>query len=115
MPNTLTVSAPTAAEPAQATQGVPKRRLGSTGEMVSMLGLGGSHIGQKDLSDAEAISLMREAVEGGITFFDNCWDYNGGASAVLARLSQLVECIEGRFQRTDAGAAILHDRLENAD
>jgi aryl-alcohol dehydrogenase-like predicted oxidoreductase len=66
---------------ASATQhGVPKRKLGSTGELVSMLGLGGSHIGQKSLSDDEAIELMRAAIDGGITFFDNCWDYNGGAS-----------------------------------
>jgi uncharacterized protein len=60
--------------------GVPKRKLGSTGEWVSMLGLGGAHIGDGKLSDAEAISLMHEAIEGGITFFDNCWDYNHGAS-----------------------------------
>ncbi len=46
-----------------------------------MLGLGGAHIGKKDkLSDAESIKLMRDAVEGGITFFDNCWDYNDGLS-----------------------------------
>ena len=45
-----------------------------------MLGLGGSHIGDSKLSDAEAIQLMHEAIEGGITFFDNCWDYNHGAS-----------------------------------
>jgi len=60
---------------------VPKRQLGSTGELVSMIGLGGAHIGDKDkLSDADAIALMREAIEGGITFFDNCWDYNDGLS-----------------------------------
>lgn len=46
-----------------------------------MLGLGGAHIGDKGkLSDAEAIQLMRDAIEGGITFFDNCWDYNDGLS-----------------------------------
>jgi predicted aldo/keto reductase-like oxidoreductase len=65
---------------ATTTGGVPKRKLGSTGELVSMLGLGGSHIGQKDLSDAEAMQIMHEAIEGGITFFDNCWDYNQGVS-----------------------------------
>jgi uncharacterized protein len=60
---------------------IPKRKLGSTGVLVSMLGLGGAHIGKKDkLSDAESIRLMRDAVEGGITFFDNCWDYNDGLS-----------------------------------
>ncbi len=68
------------APPVPAPQGVPKRKLGSTGEMVSMLGLGGSHIGQKNLSDDESIQLMRDAIEGGITFFDNCWDYNEGLS-----------------------------------
>jgi predicted aldo/keto reductase-like oxidoreductase len=72
---------PQAAGPGEQTAaGVPKRRLGSTGELVSMLGLGGSHIGQKNLSDADSIQLMRDAIEGGITFFDNCWDYNGGLS-----------------------------------
>jgi aryl-alcohol dehydrogenase-like predicted oxidoreductase len=59
---------------------VPKRKLGSTGEWVSMLGLGGSHIGDSRLSDDEAISIMHEAIDGGLTFFDNCWDYNDGAS-----------------------------------
>ncbi len=60
---------------------VPKRKLGSTGELVSMIGLGGAHIGdKKKVSDADAIALMRDAVEGGITFFDNCWDYNDGLS-----------------------------------
>lgn len=59
---------------------MPKRKLGATGEWVSMLGLGGSHIGDSRLSDDEAISLMHEAIEGGLTFFDNCWDYNDGAS-----------------------------------
>jgi uncharacterized protein len=46
-----------------------------------MIGLGGSHIGQKDkLSDDESIRLMRDAIEGGISFFDNCWNYNDGRS-----------------------------------
>jgi aryl-alcohol dehydrogenase-like predicted oxidoreductase len=60
---------------------VPQRSLGTTGEQVSMLGLGGAHIGKADkLSDDAAIALMREAIDGGITFFDNCWDYNDGLS-----------------------------------
>ena len=60
--------------------GVPKRPLGSTGEQVSMIGLGGAHIGKKKLSDADSIRLMRSAVDEGITFFDNSWDYNDGQS-----------------------------------
>ncbi len=68
-------------KPADASHPVPLRKLGSTGELVSMLGLGGSHIGdKKKLTDAQSTRLMRAAVDGGITFFDNCWDYNQGLS-----------------------------------
>jgi aryl-alcohol dehydrogenase-like predicted oxidoreductase len=75
-------SAPAASgSPASKSDGVPKRKLGSTGEQVSMLGLGGAHIGDKDkVSDDEATYLMHAAIDGGITFFDNCWDYNEGKS-----------------------------------
>ena len=61
--------------------GVPYRTLGRTGEKVSMVGLGGYHIGsQKD--EAESIRIIRTAIDGGINFLDNCWDYNDGASEV---------------------------------
>ncbi len=63
-----------------ASQPVPKRRLGRTNEMVSMVALGGSHIGASKLSDGDASDLMHRAVDLGITFFDNCWDYNDGRS-----------------------------------
>jgi uncharacterized protein len=58
---------------------VPTRELGKTGVRVSMLGLGGSHIG-KTLSEPESIRLIRRAIDHGITFLDNCWDYNDGQS-----------------------------------
>ena len=57
------------------------RQLGTTGEMVSAIGLGGFHIG-KQSDPAESISLVRKAIDGGITFMDNCWDYNDGTSEV---------------------------------
>ncbi|HVU50481.1 MAG TPA: aldo/keto reductase [Polyangia bacterium] len=58
---------------------VPRRPLGKTGVEVSALGLGGFHIGlPKD--DATAIDLVRQAVDWGVTFMDNCWDYNDGKS-----------------------------------
>src|SRR3954467_15927637 len=58
---------------------LPKRQLGRTGEHVSMIGLGGAHIGRvKD--EAESLRIVRAAVDGGITFLDNSWDYNDGAS-----------------------------------
>lgn len=56
------------------------RKLGSTGEVVSAIGLGGSHIGKPKLTESEAIKLMHEAIDRGITFMDNCWDYNEGQS-----------------------------------
>src|SRR6202048_1569167 len=60
---------------------VPRRTLGRTGERVSMVGLGGYHIGsQKD--EQESIRIIRTALDGGINFLDNCWDYNDGQSEV---------------------------------
>jgi len=61
------------------TNTVPLRKLGKTGVDVSMLGLGGSHIG-KGMTEEEGIALMRDAIDNGITFLDNCWDYNEGKS-----------------------------------
>ncbi len=61
--------------------GMVYRELGTTGERVSAIGLGGFHIGkQKD--PAESIKLIRDAIDAGITFMDNCWDYNDGISEV---------------------------------
>jgi aryl-alcohol dehydrogenase-like predicted oxidoreductase len=61
--------------------GVPLRPLGKTGVQVSMLGLGGFHIG-KVPSEDESIRLIHQAVDNGITFMDNCWDYNEGQSEI---------------------------------
>ncbi len=52
------------------------RPLGRTGEMVSAIGLGGSHIAKPPITQQEATHLMHEAIDRGITFMDNCWDYN---------------------------------------
>src|ERR1700743_2011708 len=58
---------------------IPLRPFGTKGDKISALGLGGHHLGDaKDL--ATAIQICHEAVEGGITFFDNCWEYNRGKS-----------------------------------
>ena len=61
---------------------VPTRILGRTGERVSVIGLGGYHIGMPDLSEPESIRIIRSAIETGITFLDNCWDYNDGLSEI---------------------------------
>ncbi len=62
------------------THAIATRRLGRTNEQVSMIGLGGFHIGKPSMPDADAIELMHGAVDRGITFFDNSWDYNSGNS-----------------------------------
>jgi predicted aldo/keto reductase-like oxidoreductase len=61
--------------------GIPYRTLGRSGEKVSLVGLGGFHIGlQKD--EEESIRIVRTALDKGINFLDNCWDYNDGVSEV---------------------------------
>src|SRR5439155_4153404 len=62
--------------------GMIYRTLGRTVERVSIIGLGGWHIGQPSISEHESIQLIRQAIDRGITFMDNCWDYNEGASEV---------------------------------
>jgi uncharacterized protein len=59
-------------------QTLPRRVLGRTGEKVTMLGLGGFHVGS--LSDRDAQALLEAAIEGGVRFFDNAQQYQSGAS-----------------------------------
>ncbi len=58
---------------------VPRRKLGSTGADVSILGLGGFHIGKADTLD-EAKRIVAQALDAGVNFFDNAWEYNDGKS-----------------------------------
>jgi aryl-alcohol dehydrogenase-like predicted oxidoreductase len=59
---------------------VPTRPLGSTGEHVSCLGVGGAHLGKKDVAEKLAVRIVRTAIDSGLTFLDNSWDYHDGAS-----------------------------------
>jgi aryl-alcohol dehydrogenase-like predicted oxidoreductase len=61
---------------------MPYRVLGSTKEQVSAIGLGGWHLGLKKLDEQLSIRIVREAIDRGINFMDNCWDYNDGASEI---------------------------------
>ena len=63
-------------------EGMLYRPLGRTGERISAVGLGGYHIGNSSLTEQGSIQLMRQAIDRGITFMDNCWDYNDGVSEV---------------------------------
>lgn len=58
---------------------MPMRTLGRTGVKVSLLGLGGFHLGIPR-EDKEAVRIIHAAMDHGVTFLDNCWDYNGGKS-----------------------------------
>lgn len=62
--------------------GMIYRTLGGTGVRVSALGLGGYHIGRSQISEDDSIRLIRAAIDRGINFLDNCWDYNDGVSEV---------------------------------
>jgi len=59
---------------------MPMRMLGRTGVEVSLVGLGGWHLGFKYIDEELSIRIIRHAIDSGINFMDNCWDYNDGAS-----------------------------------
>ena len=65
--------------------GLPTRRLGRTDEQVSILCLGGWHIGAVE-DKGEAVRIMHAAIDEGMTFFDNAWDYHdGGSEEIMGR------------------------------
>jgi uncharacterized protein len=61
--------------------GIPYRKLGRSGEIVSLVGLGGYHLG-KQADPQESIRIIRTGLDEGVNFLDNCWDYNGGESEI---------------------------------
>jgi uncharacterized protein len=68
-----------------ASEGLPTRELGKTGVRVSIIALGGWHIGAVK-GPAEAIKVMHAAADNGLTFFDNAWDYHdGGSEEIMGR------------------------------
>ncbi len=72
---------------------IPQRPLGNTGALVSVLALGGSHLG--DIRDqGEAVSIVHEAIDAGVTFFDNAWEYHDGRSELV-----LGEALRGKRDR----------------
>src|SRR2546425_7002411 len=61
---------------------IPYRTLGRTGERVSAIGLGGWHLGLERVDEQLSVRIIRTAIDRGINFLDNCWDYNDGASEI---------------------------------
>ena len=95
---------------AETKEGMPQRALGRTGEKVSAIGLGGYHIG-KQADETESITIIRSAIDQGLTFMDNCWDYNGGTSEIrmgkalrdgYRQKAFLMTKIDGRTKETAA-------------
>src|SRR4051794_8981103 len=93
------------------------RALGSTGENVSLVGLGGSHIGKVD-DEQLSLRIMRSAIDRGLTFMDNSWDYNEGQSELrMGRALRdgyrdkvfLMTKIDGRTRQ--AAAQQIHESL----
>ena len=87
---------------------IPYRVLGHTGEKVSIIGLGGHHIGRQ-AHEKESINIIRMAIDSGINFMDNCWDYNDGASEIrmgkalrdgYRRRVFLMTKVDGRSKKT---------------
>jgi diketogulonate reductase-like aldo/keto reductase len=70
------------AETTRGQNGMIYRTLGRTRERVSAIGLGGYHIGKSEIAEEDSIQLIRQAIDRGITFMDNCWDYNDGVSEI---------------------------------
>jgi predicted aldo/keto reductase-like oxidoreductase len=73
-------AAPQSSRP-ESKNGIPYRTLGRSGERVSLIGLGGYHLG-KQADPQESIRIIRTGLDAGINFLDNCWDYNGGESEI---------------------------------
>jgi uncharacterized protein len=104
---------------AETGSGVPMRRLGRTGEKVSVVGIGGYHLGKPDLDAKLATRILRTALDEGIHFLDNCWDYNNGESERrmgnarrdgYRQKAFLMTKIDGRNKAT--AASQLHDSLK---
>ncbi|MGI9336126.1 MAG: aldo/keto reductase, partial [Gammaproteobacteria bacterium] len=65
------------------TTSLPTRPLANTGEQISILGLGGGHIGRLTIGSAEVVRIVHYAIDQGVTFLDNAWEYGSGRSEVL--------------------------------
>jgi predicted aldo/keto reductase-like oxidoreductase len=106
----LAAGAGTTAWGADTKGGIPYRTLGRTGEKVSIVGLGGYHIGSQP-DEHESIQIIRTALDNGVNFLDNCWDYNNGASEIrmgkalkdgYRQKAFLMTKIDGRDKKTAA-------------
>ena len=90
------------------TQSIPRRPFGRSGEEVSLLALGGAHIGLSSLSEDESIRLQHAAFDAGVTFLDNAWEYNAGISEV--RMGTAIKSWRSRDELFVMTKDCAHDR-----
>ena len=96
-PAALAQSAPRISSPTKRPEapGMIYRELGATGERVSAIGMGGYHLAKdQNSTQDEMVALVHQAMDRGITFFDNSWDYNEGISEV-----RLGKALKGRREQ----------------
>lgn len=79
-PSVLGVAAHTPLPVVREVNGIGRRKLGRADAEVSIIGIGGYHLGLRSVTEEEAIRVIRAALDQGINFLDNCWDYNAGVS-----------------------------------
>ena len=97
--------------------GIPLRTLGRTGLKVSIIGLGGGHIVRPNLSEQDSINLVHAAIDAGVTFMDNAWEYHNGESerrlglALKDRRDQVTLMTKVCARDRATAEAELHDSL----
>jgi aryl-alcohol dehydrogenase-like predicted oxidoreductase len=87
---------------------IPTRPFGRTGEQVSLLGLGGAHIGLRSVSEDQSLRLMHAAFDAGVTFLDNAWEYNAGLSEM--RMGKAISTWRNRDELFVMTKDCAHDR-----
>jgi predicted aldo/keto reductase-like oxidoreductase len=75
-------------------EGIGRRRFGRADAEVSIIGVGGYHLGLGGVTEQDAIQIVRSALDRGINFLDNCWDYNGGVSE-----ERMGKALEGGYRQ----------------
>ena len=80
--------------PVSTVNGIGRRRLGRNDAEVSIIGIGGYHLGGRNVTEADAIHIIRTALDEGINFLDNCWDYNAGVSE-----ERMGKALEGGYRQ----------------
>ncbi|MCB0070378.1 MAG: aldo/keto reductase [Caldilineaceae bacterium] len=97
--------------------GIPLRTLGRTGLKVSIIGLGGGHIVRPNLTEQDSINLVHAAIDAGVTFMDNAWEYHNGESerrlglALKDRRDQVTLMTKVCARDRATAEAELHDSL----